>query len=76
MIGRIVLKINSLTSFSPIEFVREVRMERAAEYLHDTLHSISEISYKIGIEDPRYFSRCFKQKFGKTPSEYRGQQGI
>lgn len=69
-------KLKSLTGYSPIEFVREVRMERAAEYLHETLLSVSEISYKVGVEDPRYFSRCFKQKFGTTPSEYRVQQGV
>lgn len=66
-------KLKSLTGFSPVEFVREVRFERAAEYIRDTQLTVSEISYKVGIEDPRYFSRCFKQKFGSTPSEYRQQ---
>ena len=64
-------KLKSLTGFSPVEFVREVRFERAAEYIRDTQLTVAEISYKVGIEDPRYFSRCFKQKFGATPSEYR-----
>lgn len=68
-------KLKSLTGFSPVEFVREVRFERAAEYIRDTQLTVAEISYKVGIEDPRYFSRCFKQKFGTTPSEYRTQQG-
>jgi signal transduction histidine kinase/ligand-binding sensor domain-containing protein/DNA-binding response OmpR family regulator len=67
-------KLKSLTGFSPVEFVREVRFERAAEYIRDTQLTVSEISYRVGIEDPRYFSRCFKQKFGTTPSEYRQQQ--
>ena len=67
-------KLKSLTGYSPVEFVREVRFERAAEYIRDTQLSVSEVSYKVGIEDPRYFSRCFKQKFGATPSEYRLQQ--
>ena len=66
-------KLKSLTGFSPVEFVREVRFERAAEYIRETPLTFSEISYKVGIDDPRYFSRCFKQKFGKTPSEYRQQ---
>jgi len=66
-------KLKSLTGFSPVEFVREVRFERAAEYIRETPLTFSEISYKAGIDDPRYFSRCFKQKFGKTPSEYRQQ---
>ncbi|MEI6556416.1 MAG: two-component regulator propeller domain-containing protein [Paludibacter sp.] len=64
-------KLKSLTGLSPVEFVREIRFERAAEYIRRTDLSVSEISYKVGIEDPRYFSRCFKQKFGTTPSEYR-----
>ncbi len=64
-------KLKSLTGYSPVEFVREVRIERAAEYIKNTQLTFSEISYKVGIEDPRYFSRCFKQKFGVTPSEYR-----
>lgn len=67
-------KLKSLTGFSPVEFVREIRFERAAEYIRNTQLSVSEVSYKVGIEDPRYFSRCFKQKFGATPSEYRHQQ--
>jgi len=64
-------KLKSLTGYSPVEFVREVRFERAAEYIRDTQFTVSEVSYKVGIEDPRYFSRCFKQKFGSTPSDYR-----
>jgi len=64
-------KLKSLTGFSPVEFVREIRFERAAEYIRETQLTVSEVSYKVGIEDPRYFSRCFKQKFGMTPSEYR-----
>lgn len=68
-------KLKSLTGFSPVEFVREVRLERASEYMRDTQLIVSEISYKVGIEDPRYFSRCFKHKFGITPSEYRTKFG-
>jgi len=66
-------KLKSLTGYSPVEFVREVRFERAAEYIRNSQLTVSEISYQVGIEDPRYFSRCFKQKFGLTPSEYRAQ---
>jgi YesN/AraC family two-component response regulator len=67
-------KLKSLTGFSLVEFVREIRFERAAEYIRDTQLTVSEISYMVGIEDPRYFSRCIKQKFGTTPSEYRASQ--
>lgn len=64
-------KLKSLTGFSPVEFVREIRLQRASEYILNTNLNFSEIAYRVGFEDPRYFSRCFKQKFGKTPSEYR-----
>ena len=64
-------KLKSLTGYSPVEFVREIRFERAAQYIKDTNLTVSEISYRVGIDDPRYFSRCFKLKFGQTPSEYR-----
>ena len=66
-------KLKSLTGFSPVEFVREMRIERAADYIRNSGYTVSEISYRVGIEDPRYFSRCFKLKFGMTPSEYRLQ---
>lgn len=67
-------KLKSLTGFSPVEFVREMRIERAADYIRNTSFTVSEISFRVGIEDPRYFSRCFKLKFGMTPSEYRSKQ--
>ncbi|MFT3751608.1 MAG: response regulator [Paludibacter sp.] len=69
-------KLKSLTGLSPVEFVREVRFERAAEYIRDTQLTVSEVSYRVGIEDPRYFSRCFKQKFGMTPLEFRQQATV
>ena len=67
-------KLKSLTGFSPVEFVREMRIERAADYIRNTSYTVSEISFRVGIEDPRYFSRCFKLKFGMTPSDYRSKQ--
>lgn len=66
-------KLKSLTGFSPVEFVREIRLQQAAEYVRDSKLNFSEIAYRVGFDDPRYFSRCFKQKFGKTPSEYRNE---
>ena len=67
-------KLKSLTGLSPVEFIRESRLQRAVEYLLKTDLSVSEISYRVGIEDPRYFSRIFKLRFGDTPSEFRNKQ--
>lgn len=64
-------KVKGLTGYSPNEYLRIVRMKKAAELLMSTGLTVAEISYKIGIEDPFYFSRCFKTQFGKSPAQYR-----
>jgi signal transduction histidine kinase/ligand-binding sensor domain-containing protein/DNA-binding response OmpR family regulator len=72
-IGRSVFfkKLKSLTGLAPIEFVREVRVKRAAQLIESGEYTISQVTYMVGCNDPRYFSRIFKQRFGMTPSEYR-----
>lgn len=64
-------KLKMLTGFSPIEFIKEMRIKRAAQLIETGEFNMSQISYMIGINDPRYFSKCFKQKFNMTPTEYR-----
>lgn len=64
-------KMKSLVGCSPGEYVRMVRMKKAAELLLTTEYNVSEVSYLVGIIDPYYFSRCFKSTFGKSPSQYR-----
>lgn len=66
-------KIKSLVGMTPIEFINEIRINKAAQLIKDTKLNMSEIAYEIGMNDSRYFSRCFKQKFGMTPSEYKSQ---
>ena len=63
-------KLKSLTSFSPVEFVREIRLKRSIQYLDAGEHNISVIAYDVGFATARYFSTCFKQRFRQTPSEY------
>lgn len=64
-------KIKSLTGFSPVEYIREYRIQRATELICNPDLSIKEITYRVGMNDSRYFARCFKQKHGMSPSEYR-----
>jgi YesN/AraC family two-component response regulator len=64
-------KLKSLTGLAPIEFLKEVRIQRAAQLIETGEYNFSEITYMVGINDPRYFSRCFKQKFGLSPREYK-----
>lgn len=72
-IGRSVFfkKLKSLTGLAPVEFIREVRIKRAAQLIDTGQYTISQITYMVGCNDPRYFSRIFKQKYGLTPTEYR-----
>lgn len=64
-------KLVSLTGLSPIDFITTIKMKKALQLLTQSNLSVSEIAYKLGFNDPKYFSRCFKKHYGKTPSEYR-----
>jgi len=64
-------KIKGLTGLAPIEYVRDILMQHAAELLENSDYSIKEISYRVGMNDPKYFAKCFKKKFNMTPSEYK-----
>lgn len=71
--GRTVFfnKLKHLTGLAPIEFIRELRIKRAAQLLRAGEHNISQITYMVGMSDSRYFSKCFKKVYGVTPSEYK-----
>jgi len=67
-------KIKYLTGYSPNEFIRFRRMIKAAELLKTYKYNVSEVSYMVGINDPFYFSKCFKAQFGCSPSKYLNSQ--
>jgi signal transduction histidine kinase/DNA-binding response OmpR family regulator len=62
-------KLSALTGFSPNEIIRNMRLERAKELLEKKAGNASEIAYMTGFNSPAYFAKCFKDYFGKTPSE-------
>lgn len=66
-------KLKTLTGLAPVEFIKEVRINKAIKLIESGEFSITQVAYMVGINDPRYFSKCFKQKMGMTPSEYREQ---
>lgn len=66
-------KIKAWTNFTPNEFIHEIRMKRAAQLLEQNKINISQISYKVGFNNPKYFSKCFQKKFGVTPSQYQSK---
>lgn len=64
-------KIKSLTNYRPVELMRVLRLEKARRLMHDTEKTISEISYEVGFSNPAYFTKCYREQFGETPSDTR-----
>ena len=71
--GRTVFykKIKGLINYSPNEYIRIVRMKKAAELLRTTDLNVGEVACKVGINDQFYFSKCFKTQFGVSPSSFQ-----
>ena len=63
-------KFKSLTNLPPVEFVRDMRLKRAKQYLDAGETNISTVAYTIGFNNAKYFSTCFREKYQITPSEY------
>lgn len=63
-------KLKGITGLSPNELIKMKRLKKAAEMLIEGNLTVSEISYKVGFEDPFYFSKCFKTQFNCSPSKY------
>jgi ligand-binding sensor domain-containing protein/AraC-like DNA-binding protein/anti-sigma regulatory factor (Ser/Thr protein kinase) len=63
-------KLKSLTSLSPVEFVREIRLKRSKQLLSSKQYSVSEVAYMTGFTSSGYFSTCFKEKYGCSPSDF------
>lgn len=68
-------KIKALTNFSPVELLRQIRLKRARILLNTTEKSISEIGYEVGFSSAAYFTKCYKDEFGETPSQLRERLG-
>jgi signal transduction histidine kinase/DNA-binding response OmpR family regulator len=64
-------KLKALTGKSTSLYLRTVRLSKAKQMIEAKKGNISEISYQVGFSSPAYFSRCFKEEFGYTPSEIK-----
>jgi DNA-binding response OmpR family regulator/nitrogen-specific signal transduction histidine kinase len=64
-------KISALTGKTSSEYVRSIRLRRAAQLLEKSDLSISEVAYEVGYNSPKYFSKYFKDEYNILPSEYR-----
>ncbi len=65
-------KIKAITGMSANDFVKSLRLKKAAQLLQENRYTVYEIAYMVGYENSKYFSREFKKQFGKTPSEFAG----
>lgn len=63
-------KMRSITGLTPTDFIRNQRLERAAELLRTTSHSVNEIVDLVGFSYASYFTKCFKEKYGVLPKDY------
>lgn len=63
-------KMKSITGCSPSEYIKVVRLDHAATLLKECGLSVSETAYAVGFSDPKYFSTCFTEKFGVSPSQW------
>jgi signal transduction histidine kinase/ligand-binding sensor domain-containing protein/DNA-binding response OmpR family regulator len=63
-------KIMSLTGKSPLEFIRMIRLQHAAQLLKKSQLTVAEIAYKVGFNNPKYFARYFKEEYKVLPSMY------
>ncbi len=67
-------KVKSITDMSPGDFIRNIRLKASKRMLKEnSFINISEVAYKVGFNDPKYFSVCFKKEFGITPSQCQRQ---
>ena len=63
-------KFKSLTGLTLVEFVRDMRLQRAKQLFDIGGSNVSEVAYEVGFNNPKYFSTCFKEKYHVSPSEY------
>lgn len=66
-------KIKSLTNYSPVELIRHLRLKKSRILLTTTEKTVSEIAYEIGFSTPAYFTKCYRDAYGETPSETRNK---
>lgn len=64
-------KIKALTNYSPVELLRNIRLAKARHLITSTEKSVAEIAYEVGFSTPAYFGKCYKDRYGETPTEIR-----
>ena len=66
-------KVKAITGLTPVELLRQMRLQRGYALLQSTNKTVNEIAYEVGFGTPGYFSTCFKKQFGKYPMDVRAE---
>ena len=64
-------KVKAITGLTPVELLRQMRLQQGYVLLATTNKTVQEIAYEVGFGTPAYFSKCFRQQYGKYPMELR-----
>lgn len=67
-------KLKATTGKTPVEFIRLIRLKRGAQMLRESQLNVSEIAFQLGFNNPKYFSKYFKEEFGVLPSVYQDKE--
>ena len=68
-------KIKSLTNYSPNELLRIARLKKAASLLASSDMTVAEIGYEVGFSSPSYFTKCYREQFGESPTDLLKRKG-
>ncbi|MEM6320775.1 MAG: two-component regulator propeller domain-containing protein [Bacteroidota bacterium] len=67
-------KLKAITNQTPNNFIKSIRLKRAVQLLKQKKINVSEVAYRVGFKDPRYFSKVFQKEFKRTPTQFMEQQ--
>lgn len=67
---QIYRKLKQLTGLTPVEYIKSIRLKKAAMLLNQNKFSVAEVMYMVGYSNHSYFSKCFQSEFGKTPRQF------
>ena len=67
-------RIKNITGFLPVDFIRVIRLKKAAELIRSGTMRVNEVCYAVGIGSPSYFSRLFYKQFGVRPKDFEKQE--
>src|SRR5690606_21278813 len=72
--GHLYRKLQSITGQNPADFIRSIRLKRAAQLLRDSQLNVAEVADMVGFNTLKYFNKHFKETFGMTPTQYREKE--